>query len=320
MKPEIASSVEDLIGNTPLLQLSYPDVPTSVRLLAKLEMFNPLSSVKDRAARHMIREAERSGVLTDGVTVVEATSGNTGISIAALCAVRGYRCVLVMPDNATEERRRILRAFGAELVLTPFEEGLVGTMARAQEVAGSIPGSFYVGQDHNPDNPAAHYATTGPEIWAACGGEVDVFVCGVGTGGTMTGVARYLKERTDVHVVALEPAGSPVLSGGERGPHKIFGIGGGIIQDNTDLGCIDEILLVSDEDAAAATVDLARSSGLFVGVSSGAAAHASRVIARRPEWSEATIVTILPDTGERYLSIWDGLDAGNTTETEERAA
>jgi cysteine synthase A len=317
----IATSVEDLIGNTPLLRLSFPDVPPSVRLLAKLEMFNPLSSVKDRAALHMIRAAELSGMLDDGVTVVEATSGNTGISLAALCAARGYRCVLVMPDNATEERRRILKAFGAQVVLTPFQEGLVGTMARAAELARSIPGSFYVGQDHNPHNPAAHYATTGPEIWSACDDTVDVFVCGVGSGGTMTGVARYLKERTDVHVVAIEPAGSPVLSGGERGTHTIPGIGGGVIQDNTDLNCIDEILVVSDEDAAAATVDLAKTFGLFVGVSSGAAAHASRVIARRPQWFGATVVTIMPDAGDRYLSIWDSLSAGPTNETEqERAA
>jgi cysteine synthase A len=314
----IVSSVEDLIGDTPLLRLSFPDVAPSVRLLAKLEMFNPLSSVKDRPALHMIRAAELSGDLYDGVTVVEATSGNTGISVAALCAARGYRCVLVMPDNATEERRRILRAFGAELVLTPHQEGLVGTMARAAEVARSIPGSFYVGQDHNPNNPAAHYATTGPEIWTACDSVVDVFVCGVGTGGTMTGVARYLKERTDVHVVAIEPAGSPVMSGGERGPHRIPGIGGGIVQANTDLDCVDEVLLVSDVDAAAATVELARNFGLFVGVSSGAAAHAARVVARRPQWAGATIVTILPDTGERYLSIWDTL--GATEAEEERAA
>jgi cysteine synthase A len=301
----VVSSLEELVGDTPMLQLSYPDL--SARLLAKLEMFNPLSSVKDRAALHMLRSAERSGVLRDGVTVVEATSGNTGISLAALCAVRGYRCVLVMPDNATEERRRILRAFGAELVLSPFQDGLVGTMARARSVAASIPGSIYLGQEHNPRNPEAHYVGTGPEIWSACAERVDVFVCCVGTGGTLTGVARYLKERAEVHVVAVEPSGSPVLSGGERGPHRIPGIGGGIVQGNTDLGCIDEILQVSDEQAAATTVELAKRFGLFVGVSSGAAVSAARTVAARPEWAGATVVTILPDTGERYLSIWDSL-------------
>jgi cysteine synthase len=303
----IVSSIDELVGDTPMLRLTFPDVPSHTRLLAKLEMFNPLSSVKDRAALSMLRAAERSGVLRPGVTVVEATSGNTGISLAALCAVRNYRCVLVMPDNATEERRRILRAFGAELVLSPHQDGLVGTMARARDVAAAIPGAIYVGQDHNPDNPAAHYAGTGPEIWTATGGKVDVLVCGVGTGGTLTGTARYLKEHTDVHVVAVEPAGSPVLSGGERGPHAIPGIGGGILQDNTDTTRIDEVLTVTDEAAAAATVAIAKRFGLFVGVSSGAAVHAAHTVATRPEWAGATVVTILPDAGERYLSIWDTL-------------
>jgi cysteine synthase A len=297
-----------------MLQLSFPDTKAH-RLLAKLEMFNPLSSVKDRAALHMIRDAESEGLLRKGVTVVEATSGNTGISIAALCAVRGYRCVLVLPDNATEERRRIVRAFGAEIVLSPHQDGLVGTMAKAREVAGSIPGAIYVGQDHNPDNPAAHYAGTGPEIWAATGGEVDVFVCGVGTGGTMTGVSRYLRERTGVHVVAVEPDGSPVLSGGERGQHRIPGIGGGVIQDNTDVTCVDEVMRVTDEQAGATTVALAKEFGLFVGVSSGAAVYAARTVAGRPEWAGATVVTILPDTGERYLSIWDSLSGTGSAET-----
>jgi cysteine synthase A len=199
--------------------------------------------------------------------------------------------------------------------LSPFQDGLVGTMARAREVAAAVPGAVYLGQDHNPDNPAAHYASTGPEIWAACEGQVDVFVCGVGTGGTLTGVARYLKERTRVHVVAVEPSGSPVLSGGERGTHRIPGIGGGVIQDNTDLGCIDEVLRVTDEQAAAATVGLAKEFGLFVGVSSGAALHAARTVAS--SWDGATVVTILPDSGERYLSIWDSL---GETDYVERAA
>jgi cysteine synthase len=317
--PRIVSSMEELVGDTPMLRLSYPDVPLDTRLLAKLEMFNPLSSVKDRAALAMLREAERSGALRPGGTIVEATSGNTGIALAALSAVRGYRCVLVMPDNATEERRRILHAFGAEVVFSPFEEGLVGTMARARELAASIPGAYHVGQDHNPDNPNAHYTGTAPEIWEACGGAVDVFVCCVGTGGTITGIARYLKERTNVHVVGIEPAGSPVMSGGERGPHRIPGIGGGIIQDNTDLSLIDEIFLVSDDEAGASTVDLATSFGLFAGVSSGAAAYAARRVAARPEWAGATVVTILPDTGERYLSIWDTLLGKETDEIEKAA-
>lgn len=307
--PRIVDSMEELVGDTPMLRLSFPDVPAETRLLAKLEMFNPLSSVKDRAALSMIRGLEKNGRLTSDVTVVEATSGNTGISIAALCAVRGYRCVLVLPDNATEERRRVLRAFGAEIVLSPHQDGLVGTMARARRVAAEIPGAIYVGQDHNPDNPAAHYASTGPEIWQACDGDVDVFVCGVGTGGTITGTSRYLKERTDLHVVGFEPDGSAVMSGGERGPHRIPGIGGGVIQDNTDLAMIDEVLRVTDAQAAATTVALAKDFGLFVGVSSGAAVHAARTVAARPEWAGATIVTILPDTGERYLSIWDDLSA-----------
>ncbi|MFL6122604.1 PLP-dependent cysteine synthase family protein [Actinophytocola sp.] len=304
MRPRIASSVAELVGGTPMIRLSYPDVPRSTRLLAKLEMFNPLSSVKDRPALHMVRAAEAAGTLKPGVTVVDATSGNTGIALASLCASRGYRCVLVLPDNATEERRQILRIFGAEIVLSPAEEGLVGTMARAEALAAAIPGAIFMGQDRNPHNPAAHYATTGPEIWSDCEGEVDVLVCGVGTGGTITGTARYLKERTNVHVVGFEPASSPVMSGGERGPHRIPGIGGGIVQANTDLTLIDEILTVTDDQAATTALELATTAGLFVGVSSGAAAHASRLVASRPEWEGATVVTILPDTGERYLSFW----------------
>jgi cysteine synthase len=317
--PRIVSSMEELVGDTPMLRLSYPDVPQETRLLAKLEMFNPLSSVKDRAALNMIRAAERDGRLRKGVTVVEATSGNTGISIAALCAVRGYRCVLVLPDNATEERRRILRAFGAEIVLSDHREGLVGTMATARQVAADIPGAMYVGQDHNPNNRLAHYHSTGPEIWAATEGKVDVFVCAVGTGGTMSGVSRYLKERADVHVVALEPDTSAVMSGEERGPHRIPGIGGGVIQDNTDMGLVDEVMRITDEQAGATTVSLARDFGLFVGVSSGAAVYAARKVAARPEWAGATIVTILPDTGERYLSIWDSL-SGTAPAEVQRAA
>ncbi|GAA3425992.1 PLP-dependent cysteine synthase family protein [Streptosporangium sandarakinum] len=302
----VVSSLEELVGDTPLLRLALPDCPPDVRLLAKLEMLNPLSSVKDRAALRMILEAERSGALPpSGGTVIEASSGNTGISLAALCASRGHRCVIVLPDNATEERRAILRAFGAEIVLSPYQEGLLAAIERGVQLHRSIPGSFLVGQERNPANVAAHYETTGPEIWNACGGSVDVFVCAVGTGGTLTGVARYLKERGDVHVVAVEPAGSPVLSGGERGPHRIPGIGGGFINPVTDVTCIDEVVTVTDGDAIGTARDLARHSGLFAGISSGAAVHAARVLAGRERWAGATIVTILPDSGERYLSIWD---------------
>jgi len=303
-RPAIASSVDDLVGNTPLLRLSFPDVPPSVRLLAKLEMFNPLSSVKDRAALWMLREAERTGDLVPGGTVIEATSGNTGIALAALSAGRGYRCLLVMPDSATAERRNILRAFGADIVLTPHELGLAGTIARALELHRETPGSWLAAQERNPANVAAHYATTGPEIWDACGGDVDVFVCGVGTGGTLTGVARCLKERRDMHVVAVEPAASPVMSEGWAGPHTIAGIGGGMIQPNTDLSVVDEVVTVTDADATGTARALLGTAGIFVGTSSGAAAHASRVVAARQRWAGATVVTLLPDTGERYVSLW----------------
>ncbi|WP_433241325.1 cysteine synthase A [Streptosporangium sp. CA-135522] len=302
----ISSSLEELVGDTPLLRIAFPGTAAGVRLLAKLEMLNPLSSVKDRAALRMIQEAERSGALDPGGgTVVEASSGNTGITLAALCAARGHRCVIVLPDNATQERKSILRAFGAEIVLSPHQEGLLAAIALSEEIQRSIPGAWLVGQHRNPDNVAAHYDTTGPEIWNACAGDVDVFVCGVGTGGTLTGVARYLKERRDVHIVAVEPAGSPVLSGGERGPHRIPGLGGGFVNPVTDVSCIDEVITVSDEDAIETARELARSTGLLAGISSGAAAHAARVVASRDRWAGATVVTILPDSGERYLSIWD---------------
>lgn len=317
----IASSIEDLVGDTPLLRLTFPDVPPGVRLLGKLEMLNPTASVKDRAALFMLREAERSGLLpARGGTVVEYSSGNMGISLAALCAIRGHRYVLVMPDNATEERRRIVRAFGGEIVFTPHQDGLLATIARAEEIVRAIPGSWLVNQSKNPANTAAHYATTGPEIWRDSGGEVDVLVSPVGTGGTLTGVARYLKERRDVHVVAVEPAASPVLSGGAHGPHRIPGIGPGFVAETTDTDYIDEVLTVSDVDAGLATRRLARSAGLFVGVSAGAAVHAGRVLARRPELAEATIVLVLPDTGERYLSIWDTLGEPAEPVQEESAA
>jgi cysteine synthase len=305
-RAKVLSSVEELVGGTPMIRLRSSSVPDTVRLLAKLEMLNPLSSVKDRAALRMIRGAEDTGLLArSGATVVEASSGNMGISLAALCAVRGHRCVIVLPDSATAERRAVLRAFGAEIVESPHEDGLPAAIALARRIHESLPGSWLAGQDHNPDNVAAHYETTGPEIWDACEGRVDVLVCAVGTGGTLTGVARYLKERGSTHVVAVEPAGSPVLSGGQPGPHRIPGIGGGFVNDVTDQSCIDEVITVTDGEAAAATLDLAATYGLLTGISSGAAVHASSLVARRERWADATIVTILPDTGERYLSLWD---------------
>lgn len=295
--------MDSLVGNTPLLRVSFPDVSASVRLLAKLEMFNPMSSVKDRAVLYMLRDAQRTGRLTAGGTVVEATSGNTGIALAAMSVAHGYRCVLVLPDNSTTERLTLLRALGAEVELVPHDGGIAVAIARAEEVARGIPGSWLVAQERNPANIAAHYETTGPEIWAACDGEVDVLICGVGTGGTLTGVSRYLKERRDVHVVAVEPAGSPMMSQGWSGPHSITGIGGGTVQPNTDLSHIDEILAVSDVDAMATMRELPRLAGLFVGVSSAAAMHAGRVVAARDCCAGATIVSILPDSGERYVSI-----------------
>lgn len=315
----IVRSIEELIGDTPMLQLSYPDLADGVRLLAKLEMFNPLASVKDRIALNMLNEAERTGKLSPGATVIEATSGNTGIALAALCAARGYQCLLVMPDNATEERKQMLRAFGARIELTPHDQGLAGTIARATQLAAELPGSYQTAQEANLANPAAHYASTGPEIFEACGGEVDVLVCGVGTGGTLSGTGRYLKERRDVHVVAAEAAGSPMISLGIAGPHEIPGISGGMICDVLDLGVIDEVVRVSDEDAYAATKSLARENGLFVGISSGAAVHAARVIGQQPRWSGATIAVVLPDTGQRYLSILDSIGE-EETETGKRAA
>ncbi|MFI6032114.1 PLP-dependent cysteine synthase family protein [Amycolatopsis magusensis] len=307
--PGIISGLEDLVGGTPMLQLRLPDVPDHVRLLAKVEMLNPLASVKDRAALWMLREAERTGKLPleGGGTVVEASSGNTAISLAALAAMRGHRCVIVLPDNATEERKAILRAYGAELILADHTQGLPAAIAKAAGIAKSIPGSWLCGQEANPVNVEAHYRTTAPEIWEATGGEVDVVVCGVGTGGTLTGITKFLKERRSIHTVAVEPTGSPVLSGGERGPHKIPGMGGGFINPVTDVDCIDQVITVADEDAADSAKELTRSMGLFVGVSSGAAVHAARVLAASDRWAGATIVTVLPDSGERYLSIWESL-------------
>lgn len=297
-------SLEELVGRTPTMEVQLPGVPDGVRLLAKLEMFNPLFNVKDRAVLFMLREAERTGLLpARGGTVIECSSGSTGISLAAMCAVRGHRCIIVMPDNATAERRQILRELGAETVLVPHEEGLLAAWKFAEGLHRETPGSWLPHQDRNPANVLAHYETTGPEIWEACAGRVDVFVCGVGTGGTLTGVARYLKERGDVHVVAVEPERSAVLSGGEAGPHGIPGLGAGYVSEITDLGVIDEVVTVPDLTAATTRQEITLATGLLAGVSSGAAAHACRVLSRRGRWAGSTIVTVFPDTGERYLSL-----------------
>ncbi|OKJ48566.1 cysteine synthase [Streptomyces sp. CB02009] len=298
-----ARSLEDLVGRTPLLEVPLSGLPGSVRLLAKVEMANPLSSVKDRAALFMVRAAEEAGLLpTTGGTVIECSSGSTGISLAALCARRGHRCVIVMPDNATEERRLILRELGAEVHLVPAQDGLMAAWAYAEELQRTLPGSWVPHQDRNPANVRAHYETTGPEIWEATRGRVDVLVCGVGTGGTLTGTARYLKERTALHVVAVEPARSAVMSGGEPGPHGIPGIGAGYVSDITDLSLMDQVVAVPDEAAATTTREITRVTGLSVGLSSGAAAWASRTVASDPRWAGATVVTVFPDSGERYLS------------------
>ncbi|HEX5740564.1 MAG TPA: cysteine synthase family protein [Pilimelia sp.] len=299
----VADSLDALVGNTPLLRVPMPGLAPGARLLAKMEMFNPLYSVKDRPALAMLREAEQAGLLPPtGGTVIECSSGSTGISLAAFCAARGHRCIVVMPDNATTERRQILREYGAEIVFVPHADGLPSAWRHAEELQRSLPGSWLAHQDENATNVRAHYTGTGPEIWESCGGDVDVFVCGVGTGGTLTGVARYLRERRDVHVVAVEPATSAVLSGGEAGPHAIPGIGAGYVSVITDLSLVDEVCAVADEDAAQARRELGRT-GLMVGVSSGAVAHVARLLSHQPRWAEATIVTVFPDSGERYLSL-----------------
>jgi cysteine synthase len=300
----LAASLEDLIGRTPAIRLDLGVADTGTSVYAKLETANPLSSVKDRAALYMIEAAEKRGLLRPGEgTIVEASSGNTGISLAALSAARGYDCVIVLPDSATNERIQLLRAFGAEVVLTPYEQGYVAAIEKAEEIHRGRPGSWFARQHENPDNVAAHYATTGPEIWADTGGRLDVLVCGVGTGATLTGTARYLKEQNPaIRVVAVEPERSPVLSEGWGGIHRIPGLNGGFVADTTDPDVIDDILTVSDDDAFATARLLARTAGLLVGVSSGAAAHACRVLATRPEYVGKTLVTVFPDTGERYLS------------------
>ena len=302
---KIYTRVDELIGGTPLLELTNiaREQALQARVLVKLEYFNPGGSAKDRVALSMVNDAEKSGKLKPGGTIIEPTSGNTGIGLAAVAAARGYRVIITMPETMSVERRRLMTAYGAELVLTEGAKGMQGAIDKAEELAKATPNSFLAGQVVNPANPAAHYAATGPEIWADTDGQVDIFVAGVGTGGTITGVGRYLKERDPgVRVVAVEPKDSPVLSGGKPGPHGLQGIGAGFVPAVLDTAVYDEIIPVTTEEAYAAGRLLGRQEGVLVGVSSGAALHAALTLAKRPENKDKTIVALLPDTGERYLS------------------
>ena len=301
----IYTSADQLIGKTPLLELTNIEKKEGLeaRILAKLEYFNPAGSVKDRIAKAMIDDAEAKGLLKEGSVIIEPTSGNTGIGLASVAAARGYRIIIVMPETMSVERRALMKAYGAELVLTEGAKGMKGAIARADELAKEIPNAFIPGQFVNPANPAVHKATTGPEIWEDTGGKVDIFVAGVGTGGTITGVGEYLKEQNPaVRGVAVEPAGSPVLSKGTGGSHKIQGIGAGFVPDVLNTAVYDEIIAVENEDAFAAGKLVGRSEGVLVGISSGAAVWAATELAKRPENKGKTIVALLADTGDRYLS------------------
>lgn len=302
---KIYTSMDQMIGRTPLLELCriQQQLGLEARVLAKLEYLNPAGSVKDRAALSMIRDAEQKGLLKEGSVIVEPTSGNTGIGLAAVAAARGYRVVIVMPETMSLERRQLMRAYGAELVLTEGSKGMSGAVEKAQQLVQQIPGAFLAGQFTNPANPQAHFETTGPEIWQDTEGHVDVFVAGVGTGGTITGVGRYLKSQDPaVRIVGVEPAASPLLSKGTAGPHKIQGIGANFVPQVLDTAIYDELLAVTDQDAFAAGRLMARTEGVLVGISSGAALWAAVELSKRPENRGKTIVTLLPDTGDRYLS------------------
>ena len=301
----IFTSADQLIGKTPLLELTHIENEEGLeaRLLAKLEYFNPAGSVKDRVAKAMIDDAEAKGLLKEGSVIIEPTSGNTGIGLASVAAARGYRIIIVMPETMSVERRQIMKAYGAELVLTEGSKGMKGAIAKADELAKEIPNAFVPGQFVNPANPAAHKATTGPEIWEDTDGEVDFFVAGVGTGGTITGVGEYLKEKDpSIQIIAVEPATSPVLSKGTAGAHKIQGIGAGFVPDVLNTAIYDEVIAVENEDAFAAGKLIGKKEGVLVGISSGAAVFAALEIAKRPENKGKTIVVLLPDTGDRYLS------------------
>lgn len=301
----IFTSAEQLIGCTPLVRAAHIEKEEGLgaQLLLKLEGCNPGGSAKDRVGLAMIDDAEKKGLLVPGSVIIEPTSGNTGIGLCVVAAARGYRAIIVMPDSMSMERRLLMKAYGAELVLTPGSEGMKGAIAKAQELAAEIPGSFIPGQFDNPANPAAHYAATGPEIWEDTDGEVDIFVAGVGTGGTITGVGRYLKEKKPgVKIVAVEPAASPLLSKGTAGPHGIQGIGANFVPSVLDRSVIDEIIPVSDEDAMAAGRSMGRREGVLIGISAGACLHAAILLAKRAENAGKTIVALMPDAGDRYLS------------------
>ena len=302
---KIYTSADQLIGHTPLLELTHieHDEKLGAKVLAKLEYFNPAGSVKDRIAKSMIDDAEAKGLLKEGSVIIEPTSGNTGIGLASVAAARGYRIIIVMPDSMSVERRQLMKAYGAELVLSEGAKGMKGAIAKAEELAAEIPDSFIPGQFTNPANPKAHFETTGPEIWEDTDGRVDIFIAGVGTGGTLTGVGEFLKSQNpEIRVIAVEPASSPVLSKGTAGPHKIQGIGAGFVPDVLNTGIYDEIIAVENEDAFAAGKAVGRQEGILVGISSGAALWAAEQVAKRPENAGKTIVVLLPDTGDRYLS------------------
>ena len=303
---KVYTSADQLIGHTPLLELQKYEAKEGIKdakILAKLEYFNPAGSVKDRIALGMIEDAEKSGALKPGATLIEPTSGNTGIGIAAVAAAKGYKVIIVLPDTMSVERRTLMKAYGAELVLTEGAKGMKGAIAKANELKEEIEGSIILGQFDNQANPATHFATTGPEIWEDTDGQVDIFVAGVGTGGTLTGVGKYLKEKTpNVQIVAVEPEGSPVLSEGKAGAHKIQGIGAGFVPATLDTSVYDSVIKISNEDAFATGKEIARTEGVLVGISSGAALAAAAQLAKAPENAGKTIVVLLPDSGDRYLS------------------